>query len=79
MEVIPSSNPDSLEDFDLDQMIYLKEPQIDDPYQESFLKWTPGQKTSENQSKGKLFFIIFPHNTIYLRKHLILIVLRTLI
>ncbi|XP_037535958.1 protein shortage in chiasmata 1 ortholog [Nematolebias whitei] len=41
VEVIPSSNPDSLEDFDLDQLIYLKEPQIDNPYQESFLKWSP--------------------------------------
>ncbi|XP_017267688.1 protein shortage in chiasmata 1 ortholog isoform X2 [Kryptolebias marmoratus] len=38
--LIPSSNPDSLKDFDEDQFILLKEPQISDLSRESFLKWT---------------------------------------
>lgn len=54
MEVIPSSNPDSLEDFDQDQ---FKESQINDPYKESFFKCSPGQRKLENQIKGRLIFV----------------------
>lgn len=48
-EVIPSSNPDSLQDLDLDEHVC---PFNDDPCQESFFKWTSDQMTSGNRNKG---------------------------
>ncbi|XP_061586256.1 protein shortage in chiasmata 1 ortholog [Cololabis saira] len=50
VEVIPSSNPDSLEDFDRDQ----NELQINNPCQESFFKLTVEQIKPGNKSKDLL-------------------------
>lgn len=49
VEVIPSSNPDSLQDLDLDEHVC---PFNDDPCQESFFKWTSDQMTPGNKNKG---------------------------
>ncbi|XP_041643349.1 protein shortage in chiasmata 1 ortholog [Cheilinus undulatus] len=48
VEVIPSSNPDSLTDLDLDEFVCLNESWIDDPCQESFKKCTTDQMKTEN-------------------------------
>ncbi|XP_070759887.1 protein shortage in chiasmata 1 ortholog [Enoplosus armatus] len=52
VEVIPSSNPDSLKNLDQDEYIcLLKESQINNPCQESFFKWTTDQMKS-GKNKG---------------------------
>ncbi|XP_065818117.1 protein shortage in chiasmata 1 ortholog [Labrus bergylta] len=50
VEVIPSSNPDSLTDLDQDELVgLLKETQISDPCQESFYKCTTDQMKPGNE------------------------------
>uniref|UniRef100_A0AAQ5WVV6 Protein shortage in chiasmata 1 ortholog n=1 Tax=Amphiprion ocellaris TaxID=80972 RepID=A0AAQ5WVV6_AMPOC len=52
VEVIPSSNPDSLKDLNLDLHVCLfKESQINDACQELFSKWTVEQMEAANKSK----------------------------
>ncbi|XP_054467380.1 protein shortage in chiasmata 1 ortholog [Anoplopoma fimbria] len=52
LEVIPSSNPDSLKDLDQDEYVcLLKESWINNPCQESFLKWTTDQMKHGNEKK----------------------------
>ncbi|XP_051807077.1 protein shortage in chiasmata 1 ortholog [Acanthochromis polyacanthus] len=52
VEVVPSSNPDSLEDFNLDLHFCLfKESLISDPCQELFSKWTVEQMEAGIKSK----------------------------
>ncbi|XP_026176904.1 protein shortage in chiasmata 1 ortholog [Mastacembelus armatus] len=51
-EVIPSSNPDSLNDLDQDEYIHLlKQSQINVPCQESFVKWTIDQMKPANENR----------------------------
>ncbi|XP_038560284.1 protein shortage in chiasmata 1 ortholog isoform X2 [Micropterus salmoides] len=53
VEVIPSSNPDSVKDLDQDEYVcLLKEAQINDPCQESFVKWTTDQMNPGNKTEG---------------------------
>lgn len=53
LDMIPSSNPDSLKDLDQDEYVcLLKESQINNPCQESFFKWTTDQMKHENEDKG---------------------------
>ncbi|KAG7221311.1 hypothetical protein INR49_017378 [Caranx melampygus] len=55
VEVVPSSNPDSLMDPDQDDYdCILKEPQTNDLCQESFLKWTTDQMNPGNDHKDLL-------------------------
>ncbi|XP_036953332.1 protein shortage in chiasmata 1 ortholog isoform X4 [Acanthopagrus latus] len=55
VEQISSSNPDSLEDLDLDEYAcLLKESQINDQCQESFFKLTADQMEPGNQNKNLL-------------------------
>ncbi|XP_068994580.1 protein shortage in chiasmata 1 ortholog [Embiotoca jacksoni] len=55
MEVIPSSNPDSLKDLHQDLCVcLLKEPHINDPCQESFFKWTGDQMKTGDMSNDLL-------------------------
>ncbi|XP_078105996.1 protein shortage in chiasmata 1 ortholog [Sander vitreus] len=55
VEMIPSSNSDSLKDLDQDEYVcLLKESQVNDPCQESFLKWTTDQMKHENDKKDLL-------------------------
>ncbi|XP_071339672.1 protein shortage in chiasmata 1 ortholog isoform X2 [Trachinotus anak] len=55
VEVIPSSNPDSLTDPDKDEYFcILKESQTHDPCQESFFKWTSDQMNPGNDSNDLL-------------------------
>uniref|UniRef100_A0A668UJC5 Shortage in chiasmata 1 n=2 Tax=Oreochromis aureus TaxID=47969 RepID=A0A668UJC5_OREAU len=50
VEVIPSSNPDSLQDLDEDLYVsLLKDSQTDGPCQESFLKQTPDEITDKSE------------------------------
>ncbi len=57
VELIPSSNPDSLKDLDLDEYVcLLKESQVNDPCQESFFKWTTDQMKPGNKNKGNSMF-----------------------
>ena len=60
-EVIPSSNPDSLKDLDQDEcVLLLKESQINDPCQETFVKWTSDQMKPGNKNSGNCVpFILF--------------------
>nr|XP_033475528.1 protein shortage in chiasmata 1 ortholog [Epinephelus lanceolatus] len=52
LDMIPSSNPDSLKDLDQDEYVcLLKESQINNPCQESFFKWTTDQMKHENEDK----------------------------
>uniref|UniRef100_A0A4W6ECT2 Shortage in chiasmata 1 n=1 Tax=Lates calcarifer TaxID=8187 RepID=A0A4W6ECT2_LATCA len=54
-DVVPSSNPDSLTDLDQDEDVcILKESQINDPCQESFVKWTTDQMKPANENKDLL-------------------------
>lgn len=54
VEVIPSSNPDSLDDPDQDECIrLLKDSKINDPCQESFFKLSADQTYHESESKSK--------------------------
>lgn len=58
VEQISSSNPDSLEDLDLDEYAcLLKESQINDQCQESFFKLTADQMEPGNQNKSKATFL----------------------
>lgn len=60
VEVIPSSNSDSLKDLDQDEYVcLLKESQIN-PCQESFFKWTTEQMKPKNKNKGDLTFLSNP-------------------
>uniref|UniRef100_A0A8P4GRS3 Protein shortage in chiasmata 1 ortholog n=1 Tax=Dicentrarchus labrax TaxID=13489 RepID=A0A8P4GRS3_DICLA len=55
VEVIPSSNPDSLKDLDQDEYFcLLKESQINEPCQESFFKLTTDQMKPGNKNKDLL-------------------------
>nr|XP_046241409.1 protein shortage in chiasmata 1 ortholog isoform X3 [Scatophagus argus] len=55
VDVIPSSNPDSLKDLNQDEYIcHLKESEINDPCQESFIKWTTDQMKPEKKNKDLL-------------------------
>ncbi|XP_030593133.1 protein shortage in chiasmata 1 ortholog isoform X4 [Archocentrus centrarchus] len=55
VEVIPSSNPDSLQDLDEDLYVcLLKDSQTDGPCQESFFKWTPDEITLQDKSEDLL-------------------------
>ncbi|XP_037632604.1 protein shortage in chiasmata 1 ortholog isoform X2 [Sebastes umbrosus] len=55
VEMIPSSNPDSLSDLDQDEHVcLLKESQINNPCQESFVKWTTDQMKRGNNKKDLL-------------------------
>uniref|UniRef100_UPI0037E8A9FC protein shortage in chiasmata 1 ortholog n=1 Tax=Semicossyphus pulcher TaxID=241346 RepID=UPI0037E8A9FC len=57
VEVIPSSNPDSLTDLDQDEYVcLLKESQINNPCQESFYKWATDQMKPGNNNK----YILLP-------------------
>ncbi|XP_075324955.1 protein shortage in chiasmata 1 ortholog [Odontesthes bonariensis] len=72
-EVVPSSNPNSLKDFDQDQYVcLLNEPHIDDSCQESFFKWTTDQMKQEDANKD--FFLpdelIAAEHLPWLKKHL---------
>lgn len=61
VELIPSSNPDSLEDVDPDEYFcLLKETRINDTCRESFFKWTADQMKhgKENQGKSNVAFRI---------------------
>lgn len=61
VEVVPSSNPDSWEDLDRDEYVcLLKASQMDDPCQESFIKWTADQMKPDNNSKGDLTVLYQP-------------------
>ncbi|XP_053181467.1 protein shortage in chiasmata 1 ortholog [Scomber japonicus] len=54
VEVIPSSNPDSLDDPDQDECIrLLKDSKINDPCQESFFKLSADQTYHESENKSK--------------------------
>lgn len=58
VEMIPSSNPDSLTDLDQDEHVcLLKESQINNPCQESFVKWTTDQMKRGNNKKGNTMLI----------------------
>ncbi|KAM9360190.1 protein shortage in chiasmata 1 ortholog [Symphorus nematophorus] len=55
MEVILSSNPDSLKDLDQDEYVWLlKESQINDQYKETFVKWTTDQMKPGNRNEDLL-------------------------
>ncbi|XP_056233081.1 protein shortage in chiasmata 1 ortholog isoform X2 [Seriola aureovittata] len=55
VEVIPSSNPDSLTESDPDEYVcILKESQAGGPCQESFFKWTTDQMNPGNDNKDLL-------------------------
>uniref|UniRef100_A0A8C3AIQ0 Uncharacterized protein n=1 Tax=Cyclopterus lumpus TaxID=8103 RepID=A0A8C3AIQ0_CYCLU len=55
VELIPSSNPDSLEDLDPDEYVcLLKETWINDTCQESFFKWTADQMKHGKENKDLL-------------------------
>lgn len=57
MEVIPSSNSDSLKDQDQNEYVGLfKESQIN-PCDEAFSKWTPEQMEPKNQNTGDVTFL----------------------
>lgn len=59
VEVIPSSNPDSLQD--LDEDLYgslLKNSQTDGPCQESFFKQTPDAITDKSEGEPFLYTTI---------------------
>ncbi|XP_072242952.1 protein shortage in chiasmata 1 ortholog [Leuresthes tenuis] len=73
VEVVPSSNPNSLKDFEQDQYVcLLNEPHIDDSCQESFFKWTTDQMKQGNSNKD--FFLpdelIAAEHLPRLKKHL---------
>ncbi|XP_059192347.1 protein shortage in chiasmata 1 ortholog isoform X2 [Centropristis striata] len=54
LEIIPSSNPDSLKDLDQDEYLcILKDSQINNPCQESFFKWTTDHMEHVNENKVK--------------------------
>ncbi|KAK2837948.1 hypothetical protein Q5P01_015160 [Channa striata] len=53
IEVIPSSNPDSLQDQD-EYLCLLKESQINDQCEESFFKWTTDQMKGADENKDML-------------------------
>lgn len=58
LELIPSSNPDSLNDLDQDEYVcLLKESQINNPGQESFHKWTTEQMKPGDESKGNSAYL----------------------
>lgn len=57
MEVIPSSNPDSLTDSEDQNFGLLEELQSSTPCQETFLKWTDDQMASEKKHEGKFYLI----------------------
>lgn len=58
VEVIPSSNPDSLQDFDEELCVcLLKDSQADGPCHESFFKQTPDQLTLQDKSEGDSFHL----------------------
>lgn len=60
VEVIPSSNSDSLKDLDQEEYVcLLKESQIN-PCQESFFKWTTEQMKPKNKNKGDSTFLSNP-------------------
>lgn len=53
VDLVPSSNPDSLQDLDQDEILcLLKESQMSDPCQESFLKWTADQMSPTGGAEG---------------------------
>ncbi|KAI3372610.1 hypothetical protein L3Q82_023088, partial [Scortum barcoo] len=55
VEVVPSSNPDSLNDQDQDEYVCLtKESQMNNPCQESFFKWTSDQMKIGDKNKDVL-------------------------
>lgn len=58
VELIPSSNPDSVEDLGLDEYAcLLKASQINDQCQESFFKLTADQMEPGSQNKGNTTFL----------------------
>ncbi|XP_070820016.1 protein shortage in chiasmata 1 ortholog [Chaetodon trifascialis] len=55
VEVVSSSNPDSLKDLDQDESFcLLKESQVNDPHQESFFKWTANEMNPGNEDRELL-------------------------
>lgn len=59
VEVIPSSNPDSLQDLDEDLNVsLLKDSQTDGPCQESFFKQTTDEITDKGEGEPFLYTTI---------------------
>lgn len=58
LEMIPSSNPDSINDLNQDEIVsLLKESQIENPLQESFYKLTTDQMKPEKENRGNSRFL----------------------
>ncbi|KAM9744598.1 uncharacterized protein shoc1 [Menidia menidia] len=72
-EVIPSSNPESLKESDLDQNVcLLKKPHINDRCEESFVKLTAGQMKEGNTNKDFLMpdELVPSDHLLQLKRHL---------
>lgn len=52
VEVIPSSNSESLKDLNQDEYIRLVKGSQINSCQELFLRWTPEQKKPDHENKG---------------------------